>query len=247
MLRFVAIIALLTTTPTLANEDAESPAPIAEHGPLLSPEEALEQYELRHIGFDDYVTLAFMYSPVAIVGRPRQWSVPYEGKYKKPLEGEAFYQKLGRDDLLAEYQSRSTTKLTLKIVGGVVAVGGLTFAIASLASSPDSHCSLGPNFESCWRRKDAAEARTATKFWVGTGVGMVGTGLLMWGVFRNPHPINASEAREMADGHNKRLRQELGLTDVPAPAPRKRSNVITARLTPVIGPHAGGLLVDGSF
>ncbi len=246
MLRPLAIIALLTTTPTFANEQVQGSEPITEPGPLLSREEALEQYELRHIGFDDYITLALTYSPLSMLNRPNRWTVPYEGKYKKPLEGEAFYRKIGRDDLVAKYASRSATKLTFKIVGGVAAVGGLTFAIASLAAEQED-CPLGPEFSACWGRRSAAEARTATKFWVGAGVSMVGVGLLMWGAFLNPHPIDASEARELADGHNKRLRQELGLTDVPAPAPRKRSTVIQARLTPVVGPHTGGLLVNGTF
>ncbi|WP_141594465.1 hypothetical protein [Myxococcus sp. AB056] len=248
MLRFVAIIALLTTTPTLANEEAESPAPIAESNPPLSREEALEQYELRHIGFDEYIAVTLSYSPLAVRSPPSRWTVPYEGKYKKPLEGEAFYQKLGRDDLVAEYQSRSATKLTLKIVGGVVMVGGLVYGIATPGAQSED-CELGPDFSACIDRNFAAGDRKRNMFLVGMGVSLVGVGLLGWGIFYNPHPIASSEARELADGHNKRLRQELGLSDVPAPAPgpRKRPYVIQARLTPVFGPNSGGLLVDGRF
>ncbi|WP_284666442.1 hypothetical protein [Myxococcus sp. SDU36] len=246
MLRLVTIIALLATPPTFANEEVVGSASFAERGPVLSPEEALEQYELRHIGFDEFVTVSLTFSPLALFGPPRWWTVAYEGKFKKPLKGEAFYRKLGRDDLLAEYQARSTMNLTLKLVGGVATVGGLTYVIAAAASLPD-YCPSGPDFASCTRRKSAAEERMRTKFWVGSSVSMIGAGLLMWGVLRDPHPITPSEARELADGHNKRLRQELGLTGGPTPAPRARPNVIQARVTPVLGPHTGGLMVEGTF
>ncbi|MBZ4417292.1 hypothetical protein [Myxococcus sp. RHSTA-1-4] len=236
-------------TPRVDEPPAAALPPPAPVRPALSFAEAKEQYELRHIGFDDYVAMTMNSWTMATPRTVARWSIPYEGKYKKPLEGEAFYQKLGRTDLVEAYQGNMRKKILIGVAGGAMVVGGGVLALGVLGPR-DEDCSINnPGFSACVRRNIDNGDKRLTMAMLGIGLGAAGAGVMAYAVWRTPHPIAASEARELADGYNKQLRAELGLSDEPAPAPlpRKRPGVIQASLTPTVGPGGGGLLLNAVF
>jgi len=47
----------------------------------------------------------------------------------------------------------------------------------------------------------------------------VGVGAVSWGLLMNAHPIDAPEARRLADEYNKDLRRKLNLSAAIAPGP----------------------------
>lgn len=235
---------------------AEATTPPAPERPVLSFAEAKDQYELRHIGFDDYVATAVspwmvgngglsMIPPKTLA----RWSIPYEGKHKKPLQGMAFYEKLGRADLVAAYESKMRKKTVIGVVGGATMVAGLGLILGVVGPS-DEDCDLGrPGFSACVSRNlERDDTRLALSL-TGMGVALVGVGVLTYGVWLNPHPIEPYQARELADGYNQRLQGELGLSEDPArpPETRKFPGVIQASLSPTVGPDGGGLQLNGVF
>jgi len=147
----------------------------------LGPEEtatsraAQDQYDLNFIGFDEGVT------------------TPFQGKYRKPLEGVDFYKALGRQDLLALYQQRNGLRWTL-LAGGVVGMMAGTVVPASIL------------FLSDW------DGTTRALGYLISG-GVFLTGLLFYfiGTIWSPDPVTPSEARQLADEHNVDLRKKLGL------------------------------------
>ncbi|RKH57741.1 hypothetical protein [Corallococcus llansteffanensis] len=235
---------------------AEAVTPPAPERPVLSFAEAKEQYELRHIGFDDYVVTAvspWMAGNGGVSMRPPKtlgrWSIPYEGKHKKPLEGVGFYEKLGRADLVAAYQSNVRKKVVIGVVGGATMVAGMGLVLGGLGPR-DEDCDIGrPDFSACIRRNLDRGDKRLTLSMVGMGVGLVGVGVLTYGVWLNPHPIEPYQARELADGYNQQLQGELGLSEDPARTPqtRKFPGLIQASLSPTVGPDGGGLQLNGVF
>jgi hypothetical protein len=244
-------------TPRATEPPAEAVTPPAPERPVHSFAEAKEQYELRHIGFDDYVATTL--SPWALGGggwsmaSPRtlaRWSVPYEGKHKKPLEGAAFYAKLGRADLVATYQANMRKKTLIGVAGGATMVAGMALALGVLGPK-DEDCSINrPGFGACIDRNIDRGDKRLTLGLIGVGLGMVGVGAITYGVWLTPHPVAPFKARELADAYNKQLQAELGLSEDPAPTtplPRKRPGVIQASLTPTLGPAGGGLQLNAVF
>ncbi|RKH30243.1 hypothetical protein D7Y13_13570 [Corallococcus praedator] len=234
----------------------EAVTPPAPERPVLSFVEAKEQYELRHIGFDDYVATAvgpwmagnggLSMSPPKTLGR---WSIPYEGKHRRPLEGVGFYEKLGRADLVEAYQSNMRKKTVIGVAGGVTMVAGMGLILGVLGPK-DEDCDIArPGFSACVRGNLDRGDQRLTLSLVGMGVGLVGVGVIAYGVLLNPHPIEPYQARELADGYNLRLQGELGLSEDPARTPRTRRlpGFIQASLSPTVGPDGGGLQLNGVF
>jgi len=216
--------------------------PQAPARPVEPPMNALEQYEQRHIGFDELVAVSTRTGMVM-----SQWAVPYEGKYKKPLEGEAFYQKVGREDLVTAYQEKMSTKTAIGVLGGAAIVGGGILSVVSL-TGPRQDCSvLSSDFSACMERNRQRFNENMTTALVGLGIAGAGVGLLTATLYINPHPVTPSEARELADAYNQKLKVELGLSDEGAPAQNPAHPVIQARLTPAVGPGGAGLVLSGTF
>ncbi|MFP2928553.1 hypothetical protein ACLESO_25835 [Pyxidicoccus sp. 3LG] len=246
----------VTEAPVAVAPQAQEPVAEAPSAPLqapvrpVPPADAWEQYEQRAIGFDDYVAVRVGGVPWATwSGNPhvRRWAVPYEGKYKKPLEGDAFYQKMGRADLVEAYAGRMRMKTVLGVIGGAAAVGGGIVIWKGLTADREDCDINSPGFSACVRDNiDQGNNGLVTSL-IGTGILSAGVGLIVGAVQLTPHPISTSEARELADTYNKQLRAELGLTNEPSPDPRKRPGVFQARLAPVVGPRGGGLVLDATF
>ncbi|MRI88952.1 hypothetical protein FGE12_12415 [Aggregicoccus sp. 17bor-14] len=176
------------------------------------------------------------YVPVAGV---THWSAPYEGKFKKPLQGKAFYERLGRKDLVAAYEQRMTAKVVMGVLGGAALVGGGVLMYQGISAEPKL-CGLDAP-PSC------SSSRGMTKAVLGLGAALGGGGLIMGARLMSPHPVSGSQARELADDYNKRLRGELGLEDDGAPKKPAVPPVLQAQLGATVGPQGAGLQLSGTF
>ncbi|HSP78764.1 MAG TPA: hypothetical protein VLQ93_09560 [Myxococcaceae bacterium] len=221
------------------------PAPPTPDSPALpaTPDaDPRELYALRHIGFDELV--AVQAGTQAVVS---QRTVPYEGKYKKPLSGDSFYRKVGREDLVQAYGQKMNTKLLLGVVGGGAAAGGLLMATTSPIPKVEDCDFFSPDFDACRQRNDQRHDERFATTLTGLGISTAGIGLLTVALLLDPHPVTASEARELADKYNKQLAAELGLSEDGSPTPPPKPSVIQAHLTPVVGPGVAGLQLGGTF
>lgn len=202
-----------------------------------------EQYEQQYIGFDELV--AVNASNGAVVS---QWTVPYVGKFKRPLEGDSLYKLVGRNDLVQAYEEKMNTKTLVSVVGGATLVGGGILALTTLAAKDEDCDVFSPGVDACFNRNQQQFRDRMTTSLVGMGISAVGTGVLTWGLLMNPHPVTPSEARELADGYNKKLKGDLGLSEDGTPvAPPPAAPTIQARLSPVFGPNGAGLRLSGTF
>ncbi len=119
-----------------------------------------------------------------------QWKRVYRGDQKQSLDGEAFYYEIGRPDLADAYGTQQVIKWS--IVAGVLTVGAGSAAAIMLTGEPGNQSRLG------------------TAGAVGGGAFL---GAALVGMYYNPHPIELDEARKLANEHNEKLRDELGLPD----------------------------------
>ncbi|QRK12544.1 hypothetical protein JQX13_22465 [Archangium violaceum] len=231
-----------TPPPAPANPPPAAPARPSKPKPLTDP---VEQYEQQYIGFDEFVALNGQTGTVVA-----QTSLPYEGKFKRPLQGDAFYKKVGREDLVQAYQGKIALKTVIGIAGGAALVGGAIFGINGLNAGEedcagyDDYAGSSACFDRNWARQDEQRA----KFLTGLGISTAGIVALAAAILINPHPVTASEARELADGYNKKLKTNLGLSEDGTPiAPPERPAAIQARFSPVFRPDGGGLMLSGTF
>lgn len=221
-------------------------APAAPARPSQPSANPVEQYEQQYIGFDDVIAVRATTGTVV-----SQTTIPYEGKYKKPLEGDAFYKKLGRADLVQAYEGKVALKTVLGILGGGALVGGAIYGITSL-NAKDEDCSqyFGDyaSHSACFDRNLARGDQQRGAFVAGLGISAAGIGVLAAAILINPHPVTPSEARELADGYNKKLKTDLGLAEDGTPiSPPERPAAIQARFSPVFRPDGAGLLLSGTF
>jgi len=176
-------------------------------------EESRAKFDEEFIWFADYVGVSAQTGAVMAT-----WTHAYQGKYKKPIDGEAFYHAVGRPDLAEQYSSNSTRATiggTLGLVGvlGVIGFGTWWFTSWLMNSSTETN-----------------EYNTTTPL-VLTGVSL---GVLVAGIIVSPselHPVEPSEARKLADEQNKKLRRDLGLPEnympfaAPASTPGTKFNL----------------------
>jgi hypothetical protein len=206
----------------------------------------VEQYEQQYIGFDELVAVN-MNSGTVVAQR----TVPYEGKFKKPLQGDTFYKKVGREDLVRAYQDKMGVKTAVAIVGGAAAVGGGILSVVSLNGlfARGEDCDFfSYDYNACKARNEQRQDASTAWFLAGLGISTVGLSTAVVALAINPHPVTPSEARELADGYNKKLKSDLGLSEDGQPvAPPERPAAIQARLSPVFRPGGGGLLLSGTF
>ncbi len=221
-----ALVMLLCTALTSARASAETPA---------------EQYERQYIGFNEAVVVSAQTGTVV-----SQWTAPYEGKYKKPLQGAAFYKKVGREDLALAYTNKMSLKTTAGIAGGAAIVGSSILLITAFSAQGEDCDALSPGFNACFSRERERFDRKSQQVLIGVGLSGAGIAALWLAMAIDPHPVTASEARELADDYNQRLKADLGLSDEGKPL-RSRSHSIQAWLTPVLRPDGAGLLLSGAF
>jgi len=182
----------------------------SEDAPLRDPADA---YEDQYIGFDDFGSVVTDHGRVT---GTVQWSVPYEGKYKRPLTGIDFYRKLGRADLVQEYQDRETLKDGLMIGGTVLLIGGLIAAVAIQSSRnqmEDCGSVTNPGFSACVDRNVNSTPTSPDPLAIAAALGgLLGGGAMVWaGAAVDPNPVGTVEARQLADAYNQELRRRLGV------------------------------------
>ncbi|WNG34860.1 hypothetical protein F0U61_15280 [Archangium violaceum] len=218
--------------------------PVPPSAPSMDP---VEQYEQQYIGFDEFI--AVNAGTHAVVS---QHTVPYEGKFKKPLRGDTFYQKVGRADLVEAYQGKMTLKTVLGVVGVGAIAGGIVAGVTGANANQSEDCFADRGYfedtSACFDRNWERADRRREAFLTGFGISAAGIGVLIAAIFINPHPVTPSEARELADGYNKKLRSDLGLSDDGKPVtPARAPSSIQARFSPVFRADGGGLLLSGTF
>lgn len=178
-------------------------------------EGAKEEYLENYVWFEELVGIN---ESGGMVGR---WTTPYRGKYKEPLEGADFYEEVGRPDLADEYRSNQVIKYG--VGGGLFAAGLGTMTYGLLAEDNcDQYDVLSSKRDQC---SDDASNRMLITVGIGSAMYLVGTYVF---IFFDSHPIEAPEARRLAEKHNKKLRKKLGLSDAPEAAKMKWSLDVNA-------------------
>ncbi|MFP2904641.1 hypothetical protein ACLESD_06200 [Pyxidicoccus sp. 3LFB2] len=207
---------------TLVLSLALSAAPVAEAPrPALTSEQAAAEYEKRALFYSEFVAVSD-----ATGARVTQWTDIVQGKYKRKLEAGEFFDLVGRKDLAGAWQSRMRLRNGLWIGGGSVMAASVLVPVALALSDTEN---------------------LSTAVTVGL-IGMpVGLGLAFAGIIINNRPLVPDhELREMADGYNQQLRNELGLERPQAPAPSSIP-VREVRFAPYITGSGAGLALGGRF
>jgi hypothetical protein len=174
---------------------------------------AQETYERFFIGFDDWAAVTTSGNTV------RTWTQPWQGKYKQPLNGADFYVAVGRKDLADKYNSSQSTKVVVMVVG--IACGVLGFYL-TMKAIDDIGNSTGDDVSSSSGNE-------------GLGLALMTVGgaaaVLPW--LFSSHPVDAPEARRLADEHNQKLKRKLGLaTDEEGSSSRRPSRDSRLTLSP---------------
>ncbi len=191
--------------------------------------DAQAEYEKKYVWFEDG---AFVNVYGGVVSR---FSVAYQGKSRVPLEGEAFYQAIGRTDLADSYRARSGTRLGLLLGGGAVTLGGTAMMLGGIGGR-------------CVRENaasyDCLQREHQELLIPGILLGTAGAVAMVVGAALQSHPVEVLEARRLAEEYNEKLKGELGLAEAPAPA-RTRGTRVEVSVGGALLPRGGGALVVG--
>ena len=193
------------------------------------------EYEYRQsaIGFGSELVI---WSTDTYIGVSKRWTA-HRGELGEPLTGTAFYEEIGRPDLVAAYQRRRKIMWGTGIAGLALSGVGMYLAVKGI---PDhEYCSIldpDPVYNACEQRNRQAEDRADGYMTAGLATMVAATiplTISFYYMFK-PHPISEGEAKRLAAEHNRSLRARLGLP-------------VAARLTPYASADGGGLAVVGSF
>jgi hypothetical protein len=130
----------------------------------------------------------------------KKWTQPWQGKSKKPLNGADFYRALGRRDLAAKYDSAQENKVAVTVVGALVLAAGAWLALSGLEGDPSSNPS---------RSSDGSNGNRGL---LGILVMAMGVSAVTVPWTMSSQPVDAIEARRLADEHNEKLKAKLGLS-----------------------------------
>ncbi len=165
-------------------------------------EDARDKFDEEFIWFADYVGVNNQTG--AVMG---SWTETYQGKYKKPLQGEAFYHAVGRPDLAEDYNSNQKRHFVGLGVAAVGVVGLVGFGMLALLNSVPTSDFDPVTLEETEREKDV----TTPLILSGASLGVLIAGILV--LPSSVHPVELSEAKKLADEQNKKLRRELDLPE----------------------------------
>ncbi len=170
-------------------EPAPETAPVPDPGPSEEElEEARAFYAERFVGFEEGVTVTIYRSGFTSTS---EWRRPYQGRYRKPLDGAKFYEVVGRKDLASDYRARTAVRWSSGILGTGLLVGAAWVYVEGIV-------------------KDETYPPA-----VPISLGVAGAAGLLLSTFLDPHPVEPYEARAIADRYNTRLREDLGLLEEP--------------------------------
>ncbi len=130
-----------------------------------------------------------------------RWTAIRKNRPKERLDATEFFNALGRQDLVESYESNRIVKYALVGSGGLLTLAGIGAV-------------LYPLFDGCeflgTPQCDSTQLLTAIlAVTIGPAVAGFGIRLFIGGLVWDAHPINAAEARLMADEHNRKLRSNL--------------------------------------
>ena len=135
----------------------------------------------------------------------------FQGRDHHPIDEEAFFRIVGRDDLLRRYHHQAVVKKTLSIGGGTLVFGGLLFAAITAAltfggAQPAIACEGPP----C-----SANRPGPSPIW---GLTIAGAGVvsLIVGHSLDPAPIDADQADALARSYDQSLKSRLGISETAA-------------------------------
>jgi hypothetical protein len=209
------LLFISTTTSAFAKESEATAEPGDEvpDSETKASEEAREAYRKQFIWFEGLEDVEHHGAMVT------DWSNVYVGKQKYRLEPEEFYRKVGRPDLAEEYESRWRRRLAGATMYGVGA--------------------LGVVFGSVWwieRGINDGNMTAPALITVGSAAALLAGRYI---APHNIHPVTASEAQDLADDHNGRLKQDLGLPPSDSALPRTSAQPL--KLDFGVGAAPGGV------
>jgi len=203
--------------------------------PAHAEDSPQRQYELNYIG----VAGAFTTNSETGAMQPAG-VLAWRGIYGKPLPGADFYDAVGRPDLAASYRSRSHLRTALAVPGLTIAVGGTVAMFTGLemlaTSKPGSN----------GRMKTALNV-----FLAGCIAEPLGGVLALPAMAVNPDPVSVPEILQLADEHNRALRESLGLPvsdeEMDAPARATATPAPKLALGIQLAPGGAGLSLTTTF
>jgi hypothetical protein len=137
----------------------------------------------------------------------------YLGKYRREIDVDDFFHRVGRDDLAAKYANRHVLKIAMTVGGFVIAIAG----------------TLYPFSGSCQRRAPG----DLTCLQIGLAVSAVGGTAGVIGLSLSNEPAPPDRMRRMVDEYNAGLRRRLQ-------APPRPSVDTSITFAPYVVPGGGG-------
>ena len=135
----------------------------------------------------------------------------FQGRDHRPIDEEAFFRIVGRDDLLRRYHRKAVVKKSLAIGGGTLVFSGLVFAAIATAlrdggAQPAISCEGAP----CTGNRPGP-----SPVW-GLAIAGAGAVSLIVGHLLDPTPIDADQADALARDYDRSLQSRLGLSETAA-------------------------------
>lgn len=151
-----------------------------------------EEFDRLHIWFAERISVTTSGFSAMVTSE----GIPYQGKAGKKLEGAAFYEVVGREDLASSYRTWNAWKQGLTWGGLAVSTAGLVWMVIT-----PSRCESAVG-DSCFEDNLIG----------GLAVSLVGTTSTYVGIAINPHPVDNRTMKGLAEEYNDGLRSRLGLT-----------------------------------
>ncbi len=164
------------------------------------PDAAQQTYDREFVGFRDI-------SGYDGDGIAHWKSFAYQGKYQRPLDTAEFLDAVDLPEVASQYRHAATIKRALVLSGSALLLaGGITAVSAGTLWGVRATCTVGQDLAgSC----DTSALQTTT--WVGVGAVAAGLALDLAGALLPQPHLEPYEMRKLADEHNQRLRERLGL------------------------------------
>lgn len=168
----------------------------------------------------------------------------YVGTRRKKLTTEAFLRVTGRKDLAQIVENRRGLRYLMAGSGALLVVGGFVYAYSERCEIPEFS---DPDYYDC---KDSSFTASIQ----GTGLALLGIGMVVLGVLLDDHVPEPHVLRSLADQYNRNLRKRLVAEQPASPtapaspaAPKPATGTSWLRLAPSVGPDRGGLVLQGRF
>lgn len=171
---------------------------------------------------------------------------PLRGTQRENLSRADLYLALGRPDLIRSESRRRGVRLALgftSIALGLAGTGTLIWGLVSLGNVPAASGTQGSvTFQ--YASDDGAYTLSRATPWIVTGTLLGGCILsALAATLVPPQALGAEEERRLVEEHDRKLRQRLGLPDLPRVArrPLPPRGITGFALAPALGPGGAGL------